>query len=94
MTKEIETLYNISGYNMFTNNNQSNNGGVALYIQNSIHMKVKTEQTFIRNGIGTFFSYLNTPSGIITVGLVYKRSVHGHQHRKFLHSTRRNNFFI
>ena len=24
MTSEIETLYNIAGYNMFTNNNQSN----------------------------------------------------------------------
>ena len=32
MTNEIETLYNIAGYNMFTNNNQSNKGGVALYI--------------------------------------------------------------
>ena len=27
ITKEIETLYNIAGYNMFTNNNQSNKGG-------------------------------------------------------------------
>ena len=36
MTNEIETLYNIAGYNMFTNNNQSNKGGVALYIKNSI----------------------------------------------------------
>ena len=42
MTNEIETLSNIAGYNMFTNNNQSNKGGVALYIKNSIPMMVKT----------------------------------------------------
>ena len=36
---------------------------------------VKPEQTIIRNGIETMFADLNTPSGIITVGLVYKLSV-------------------
>ena len=60
---------------MFTNNNQSNKGGVALYIKNSIPVMVKPAQTIIRNGIETIFADLNTPSGIITVGLVYKRSV-------------------
>ena len=71
---------------MFTNNNQSNKGRVALYIKNSIPVTVKPEQTFIRNGIETIFVDLNTPSGIITVGFVYKRRVHGHQHRKIFHS--------
>ena len=75
MANEIETLYNIAGYNMFTNNNQSNKGGVALYIKNSIPVMAKPEQTIIRNGIETIFADLNTPSGIITLGLVYKRSV-------------------
>ena len=75
MINEIETLYNIAGYNMFTNNNQSNIGGVALYIKNIIHATVKPAQTIIRNGIETIFADLNTSSGIITVGLVYKRSV-------------------
>ena len=36
---------------MFTNNNQSNKGGVTLYIKNSIPVMVKSKQTFIRNGI-------------------------------------------
>ena len=53
---------------MFTNNNQSNKVGVALYIKNSIHVMAKPEQTFIRNGIETIYADLNTPSGIITVG--------------------------
>ena len=60
---------------MFTNNNQSNKSGVALYIKNSIPVMVKPAQTIIRNGIETIFADLNTPSGIITVGLVYKRIV-------------------
>ena len=75
MTNEIETLYNIAGYSMFTNNNQSNKGGVAFYIENSIPVMVKPAQTIIRNGIETFIADLNTPSGIIIVGLAYKRSV-------------------
>ena len=77
ITNEIETLYNIAGYNMFTNNNQYNKGGVALYIKNSIAVMVKPEQTIIRNGIDTIFADLSTPSGIIiiTVGSVYKLSV-------------------
>ena len=65
---EIETLYNIAGYNMFTNNNQSNKGGVALYVKSSIPVMVKPAQTIIQNGIETIFADLNTPSGIITVG--------------------------
>ena len=32
---------------------------------------VKPVQTFIRNDIETIFADLNTPSSIITVGLVY-----------------------
>ena len=59
---------------MFTNNNQSNKGGVALYIKNNIPVIVKPAETIILNGIETIFADLNTPSGIISVGLVYKRS--------------------
>ena len=47
ITNEIETLYNIACYNMFTKNNQSNKGGVALYIKNSIPVMVKPAQTII-----------------------------------------------
>ena len=75
MTNEIETLYNIAGYNMFKNNNQSNRGGVALHIKNSIPVMVNPAQTIIRNVIETIFADLNTPSSIITVSLVYKWSV-------------------
>ena len=65
MTNEIETLYNIAGYNMFSNNNQSNKGGVVLYIKNSIPVMVKPSQTFFRNGIETIIADLTTPSDII-----------------------------
>ena len=75
ITNETETLYNIAGYNMFTNNNQSNKGEVALYIKNNIPVMVKAAQTIIQNCIETIFADLKTPSGIITVGLVYKLSV-------------------
>ena len=47
----IEQLYNLSGYNLITYNNQLNNGGLALYIKSNIPVTIKPEQTFIRNGI-------------------------------------------
>ena len=36
---------------------------------------VKPEKTFTWNDTETIFADLNTPNGIITVGLVYKRGV-------------------
>ena len=71
ITNEIETLYNIAGYNMLPNNNQSNKGGIALYIKNSIPVTVKSQQTSTRKGIETIFADLNTQIGIITVAIVY-----------------------
>ena len=47
----IEKLYNLAGYNLITNNNQLNKGGLALYIKSNIPVTIKPEQTFIRNGI-------------------------------------------
>ena len=72
ITAEIESFYNLTG--MLTNN-QSNKGGLALYIKNNIPATIKPAQTFIRGGIETIFADLNTPNGITTVGLVYKLSV-------------------
>ena len=57
------------------NNNQLNRGGLARYIKNNIPVKIKPEQTFIRNGIESIFAELTTTNGIIVVGISYKRSV-------------------
>ena len=75
ITNEIESLYNLTGYGILTNNNQSNKGGLALYIKKSIPAMIKPAQTFIWGGIETNFADLNTPNGIITVGLIHKRSI-------------------
>ena len=71
----IEQLYNLAGYNLITNNNQLNKGGLALYIKSNIPVTIKPDQTFIRNGIESIFAELTTTNGIIVVGLIYKRSV-------------------
>ena len=55
---------------MIANNNQSTKRGLALYIQNNIPATIKAALTFIRGGIETICADLNTPNGIITVGLV------------------------
>ena len=60
ITNEIESLYNITGYSMLTNNNQSNKGGLALYIKNNIPAMIKPAQTFIQGDIETIFADLNT----------------------------------
>ena len=38
---------------------------------------MKPAQTYIRGGIETIFADLNTPNGIITVGLVYNNTPNG-----------------
>ena len=68
-------LYNFAGYNLITNYNQWNKGGLALYIKCNIPATIKPEQTFIRNGIESLFAELTTTNGIIVVGLIYKRSL-------------------
>ena len=80
----IEQLYNLVGYNLITNNNQSNKEGLALYIKRNIPVTIKPQQTFIRNGIESIFAELITTNGIIVVGLIYKRSVDDIWYRKFL----------
>ena len=71
----IEQLYNLAGYNLVTNNNQLNNGGLALYIKSDIPVTIKPDQTFIRNAIESIFAELTATNGIIVVRLIYKRSV-------------------
>ena len=71
----IEQLYNLAGYNLITNNNQLNKGGLALCIKSNIPVTIKSEQTFIRSGIESIFAELTTTNGIIVVGLIYKRCV-------------------
>ena len=85
-TNHIESLYNLTGYSI-TTNNFSKKSGLALYIKNYIPAMTKPAQTYIRGGIETIFAdintpngiiavgLVNTPNGIITVGLVYKHSV-------------------
>ena len=47
ITNEIETSYNIAGNITLTNNNQSDKGGLALYIKKEhSYVMVKPEQTF------------------------------------------------
>ena len=71
----IEQLYNLAGYNLLTNNNQLNEGGLALYINRNIPVTIKPEQTFIRNGIESFFAELTTTNRIIAVGRYKYRKI-------------------
>ena len=71
----IKQLYNFASYNLITNNNQLNKGGLALYIKSNIPVTIKPKQTFIRNGIESILAELTTTNYIIVVGLIYKRSV-------------------
>ena len=73
--KLIQILNNFADYNLISNNNQLNKGGLALYIKRNIPVTIKPELTFICNGIESIFADLTTTYGIIVVGLIYKRSV-------------------
>lgn len=76
ITNDIQKLYNIEGYEMIALNNQSNKGGLALYIKNNFTATIRPQQSVIRDGIETLFADITTPNdGIITVGVVYRRSI-------------------
>ena len=81
----IEQLYNLAGYNLITNNNQLNTGGLALYIKSNSPVTIKPELTFFRNGIESIFAELTTTNGIIVVSLIYMRSVDIRTERFLLH---------
>ena len=55
LTNELQDLYNLSGYNMYTNNNMSNKGGVCLFINDRLTVVPRPELSFIRPGIETLF---------------------------------------
>jgi hypothetical protein len=74
LTNELQDLYNLPGYNLFTNNNLSNKGGVCLFINNRLTVVPKPELTFIRPGIETIFVDIFSDNEVKTVGMVYRRA--------------------
>jgi hypothetical protein len=74
LTDELQDLYNLPGYNLFTNNNMSNKGGVCLFINNRLTVVPKPELSFIRPGIETIFVDIFSDNEIKTVGMIYRRA--------------------
>ena len=74
LTNELQDLYNLSGYNMYTNNNMSNKGGVCLFINDRLTVVPRPELSFIRPGIETLFVDIYCDNEVKTIGMVYRRA--------------------
>ena len=74
LTNEIETLYNIPGYSMFTSNFQRNSGGVALYVHSNIkNIKERPDLSFKLSFLECLFIEFDLSNETYLCGVLYHR---------------------
>ena len=74
LTNDIENLYSLPEYTMFTNNTSRNSGGVALYAHNKYSVIERNDLTVKNESIETIFiEILNNEGKDVVVGILYRR---------------------
>ena len=73
LTSSIEHLYEINGYNMYTNNNSRSSGGIAMYLKEDLDCFLRDDLTIKENFIETLFIEIKTKQKNIIVGAIYRR---------------------
>ena len=73
LVENVESLYNISNYNLVTNNRNSQGGGVLLYIHDRIKFEVVHEISLINDYIESLFIKVKTNDRDKLVGVIYHR---------------------
>ena len=74
LIKELQDLYNLPGYNLYTNNKMSNKGLVCLFINNRLTVVTKTERSVIRLGIEIKFVDIYFDNEVKTIRMVNQRA--------------------
>ena len=70
---ELNNLYTISDYHMFTNNVSRNSGGIAVFVRQNHRVHLRDDLTLKNNHIETLFVEIQQKSGNIIAGMVYRR---------------------
>ena len=74
LTSDTESQYQLPGFKLFTNNNESNSGGIALYIRESLKGSVITDLSVSKPHCESLFIDIQTGSkNTCTVGVIYRR---------------------
>ena len=73
LTSNIQQLYTLPNFNMYTNNNTRLSGGVTMYVKNNIDSFLRQDLLMIHDFIETLFIEVKTQTKNIIVGLVYRR---------------------
>ena len=75
LTKGTERVYKLDGYNMFTCNVSSKNGGVGLYISKKYSAKTLIDMCFVSEYLEALFVevHINKNKTLI-IGMLYRRS--------------------
>lgn len=72
LSDDIEHLYRITGFNMFTKNRNRQGGGVAIYIKDNINCKVIDDISIANDCYESCFVECESVSSFI-VGVIYRR---------------------
>ena len=73
LTDDIEHMYTISGFNLFTTNRNRQGGGVALYIKQNIKCKIISDMCMKTDTFESVFVEYIVDSRPETVGVIYRR---------------------
>ena len=73
LSSSIQHLYTLPGFNMYTNNNTTLKGGVAMYVKDDIDSFLRQDLLMMHDFIETIFIEIKTQTKNIIVGLVYRR---------------------
>ena len=74
LTADMEQQYQLTGFNLFTNNYESNSGGVALYLRESLKGSLIPDLSVSKPHCESLFIEIQTgPRDTCTVGVIYRR---------------------
>ena len=74
MTDDTEKVHHLPGFDLFTNNNSSNSGGVAIYVKNEFNASRADELCLMSYDFESIFIEYNLQNKRMIQGVIYRRS--------------------
>ena len=73
LTDSIEALYKIDGFNRFALNNESNKGGVCIYLRDNLVCKERQDLSIVEEHLEVIFIECLYMKKSLTIGMLYRR---------------------
>ena len=75
LTDDVEQLYQLDNYTLFTNNCRSDKGGVCLYVSNRYFARVRHDLCIMMDHFETVFIEAEFNGNKVILGMVYRRDL-------------------